>query len=1357
MVIIPGSSCLSQFRRDRLIKQLSSPCDIHAFNVHFIQPVTNDPFDTTTNEQLDLLLTYGSIKENTSDATIDALKSFLAGRNEIVEGWKLFMVVPRSGTISPWSSKATDIARICGLGDCVARIERGQAYFVKTDQQSLESVSALLVPLIHDRMTQFVLDHIPSDNELSIVGLIRSSKSVPLLSSENPRQVLAKANVDWGLALAEDELDYLVSAFTNPSDENERKRNPSDAELMMFAQVNSEHCRHKIFGATWTIDGKKHETSLFAMIKNTFKLHPEHILSAYSDNAAVLAGPVAVRLAYNAVSHRLEGNLEEIHTLAKVETHNHPTAVSPFPGAATGSGGEIRDEAAVGQGSKSKAGLTGFTVSNLCIPGFIQPWENSSPGRPSHISSAFDIMIQAPLGGAAFNNEFGRPGLCGYFRTFLEKNQLLNGTSEWRGYHKPIMIAGGMGSVRPMHVLKKKISPGDNLIVLGGPSMLIGLGGGAASSMTQGQSSVELDFASVQRDNPEMQRRAQMVIDACTALGDSNPIVSVHDVGAGGLSNALPELVHDSELGAIFQLRSIPCADPNMSPMEIWCNESQERYVLAVSPENLPLFESFAARERCPFAVVGVATKNERLVLEDGSSGNRPIDLSMSTLFGKPPKMHIDASTVQPHRSPIKINSTLEEMAKRVLSLPTVASKSFLITIGDRSVTGLVARDQMVGPWQTPVADSSIVLSSYNTLTYFGQASAMGERSPIALLSAAASARMSVAESITNIASANIVDLKSVRLSANWMSAASHPGEGAALYSAVKAVGLELCPKLGLTVPVGKDSMSMKTKWKTADGVENSVTSPLSLIVTAYGPVEDARRTLTSDIKKTSSESKLVFIDLANGKKRLGASCLAQVFNQIGDYPPDVEDAGLIISFWNMVQSGRDLDNPLFLSYHDRSDGGLFTTICEMCFAGHVGIEVHLEALFKDNESPKDVISVASALFNEELGVVVQIETKNVDKLFALAKETGFPADNLYVIGTVSSEASQEIIFKVNDNVVLANSRVGFQRIWQSTSYQMQSLRDNPACAKSEYEALNDVNDPGLHCDVTFNIDALSEKCASVLQNPPLKRLKVAILREQGVNSYMELAFAFYAAGFECIDVHMTDLIGGKFNLDEVVGLGCAGGFSYGDVLGAGAGWAKSILMNESVKKQMSKFFNRTDTFTIGICNGCQMLATLAPHMIPGTKHWPLFQRNRSEQFEARVCTVRVTEKNASSSLFFKDMAGSVLPIAVAHGEGRAEFASPADLEAANKCGNVALQFVDNYHIVADAGKYPFNPNGTNMGVTGVVSDDGRVMALMPHPERVIRGVTNTWTTRLGNQKGLGEFSGWMKVFVNAYEWATQQ
>ena len=950
------------------------------------------------------------------------------------------------------------------------------------------------------------------------------------------------------------------------------------------------------------------------------------------------------------------------------------------------------------------------------------------------------------MGGCAFNNEFGRPGISGYFRTYLQKVPITGDESEWRGYHKPIMIAGGAGTVRPMHVDKGKIPVGAHIIVIGGPSMLIGLGGGAASSMSQGQSSAELDFASVQRENPEIQRRVQMVIDQCTSLGSANPIIAIHDVGAGGISNALPELVNDSDRGAIFDLRKVPCADSSMSPMEIWCNESQERFVLAVSDSDLPLFQKIAERERCPFGVVGVATEERRLILKDSLNGTTPIDLPMSILFGKPPKMHRVDKTLKLKRIPVKIpeSDSVLDITNRVLRLPCVASKSFLITIGDRSVTGLVARDQMVGPWQTPVSDVAVVLSSYDPSNYNGQAMAMGERSPAALISHACSARMAVAESLTNLVAANVQDLTTVRLSANWMCSAAHEGEGAGIYDAVKAIGLELCPALGLTIPVGKDSMSMKTKWET-NGKSQTVTAPMSVIITAYGPVEDARLTLTPRLISHSliGASSLLFIDLAGGKKRIGGTCIAQVYNQVGDDCADIENPQTIEAFWDFLQSERTLDDSnLIWAYHDRSDGGIMTTILEMCFAGHLGCSLDLS-----NYATNDRQDTINSLFNEELGAVIQIRTKDIDRAKKSLSKAGILLSDIHILGDVTEE--QDVIIKNHGQVIFKNSRHELQRTWAETSFRMQSARDNPEFAKAEFDSMLNIKDPGLNSKLTF--DPVEDITAKYLSIPSESRPKVAILREQGVNSHMELASGFLRAGFAPVDVHMTDILSGKVNLDQFVGLGCPGGFSYGDVLGAGTGWAKSIILSKNASLEFKKFFERSDTFAIGICNGCQMLSQLAEHkMIPGTEHWPNFKRNSSEQFEARVALLKVSD--TTSSFWFDGMQGSRIPVAVAHGEGKAVFRNESDKSFAAGKGSIALQYVKNDGELAEEMDYPFNPNGSSSSIAGLTSLDGRALVLMPHPERVLNGVTNTWGSFVDGP-GFGNDSGWVRLFRNARNW----
>ncbi|KAJ3126054.1 hypothetical protein HK098_007931 [Nowakowskiella sp. JEL0407] len=1334
-----------------------APCPPNtlAYYIHFIHS-KSESLPQDVSDKLFLLLSYNKnlsypseiAKKLSQFSTLNPFSAISTSFPLPADPTTLF-VLPRSGTISPWSSKATDIAKSCGLADYVSRIERGIVYFV--DPSKITNITEFTAQ-IHDRMTQSVLPSIPPISSIFSSGEPGQLKTVDILSAsssdskQSPIEVLSSANKDWGLALASDEIDYLVNAFLKPTEESEKPRNPTDAELMMFAQVNSEHCRHKIFRASWEIDGVHHDVSLFDMIRNTYKKNPQFIHSAYSDNAAVLEGHVGKRFNPSSNGNVYEVDEEQVHYVVKVETHNHPTAVSPFPGAATGAGGEIRDEGAVGQGSKSSAGLVGFIVSNLMIPDFVQPWEEVNPGKPAHIASALDIMIQAPLGSAAFGNEFGRPGLTGFFRTFLENVQTETGDKEWRGYHKPIMLAGGMGTIRPMHVEKQKIPPGSPLIVLGGPSMLIGLGGGAASSMAAGQSSADLDFASVQRDNPEMQRRCQQVIDKCTNLGKENPIVSIHDVGAGGLSNALPELVHDSDLGAIFQLRDVPCDDPRMSPMEIWCNESQERYVMGVKKELLPLFEEICKRERCPFAVVGVATAEKRLTLVDSLlKTSTPIDLPMSTLFGKPPKMHRIAKSVKPKFEEFKLPSgtTLKDAAFRLLRLPAVGSKSFLVTIGDRTVTGLVARDQMVGPWQTPVANVAVTYTGYEGKT--GQAMALGEKTPLALVSAAASARMAVAESLTNLASAYIPDIKRVRLSANWMSAASHDGEGAAMYEAVKAIGMEFCPNLGITIPVGKDSMSMKSKWQE-NGKEISVTAPLSLIITAYAPVEDVTLTLTPELKSVNG-TELVFIDLSGGNQRMGGSCLAQVYNQIGSGAPDA-DADIMARFWTAVQKVKVLkssenEDSLVLAYHDRSDGGLFTTVLEMSFAGRVGCEVDISELVS---SGGDVVS---AIFNEELGVVLQVKTVDIATIETEFKDAGFPLNHIHRIGKVFARKDRanddltktdKITFVYKNEVVLESSRVEFQRAWSEVSYKMQSIRDNAETSAQEFSKILDSRDPGIFENLKFEIP----------QNIPLyggdRRPKIAILREQGVNGHVEMAYAFHAAGFEAVDVHMTELLGGKITLNKFSGVAMPGGFSYGDVLGAGNGWAQSILQNNTAQNEISEFLKRDNTFIFGVCNGCQMVSSMAKNVKwEKMKHWPIFTNNKSGRFEARVSMVKVVVGEKQSKVFFSGMQGSVIPVAVAHGEGRATFETAESEKLAEENGMIALKYVDGYGKIAGEESYPSNPNGSAGGIAGVISTDGRVVAMMPHPERVIRSGTNTWRDNVIKREAQ-EYSGWIKI-----------
>ncbi|VTU05776.1 phosphoribosylformylglycinamidine synthase [Actinobacillus porcinus] len=1218
-----------------------------------------------------------------------------------------FVVIPRVGTISSWSSKATDIAHNCGL-EKVIRLERGLAFYFEFDRTLTADEEDKLRSHIHDRMMESVVRKAEDAAKLFEQQEPKPFTTVDVLNGG--RKALETANVNLGLALADDEIDYLVENFTALG------RNPVDIELYMFAQANSEHCRHKIFNADWVIDGEKQEKSLFKMIKNTFEKTPEYVLSAYKDNAAVMEGSKVGRF-FPDQDGQYRYHNEDAHILMKVETHNHPTAISPFPGAATGSGGEIRDEGATGRGAKPKAGLVGFSVSNLVIPGFEQPWE-APLSKPSRIASALDIMIEGPLGGAAFNNEFGRPALLGYFRTYEEKVNSFGG-EEVRGYHKPIMLAGGIGNIRAEHVQKGEIPVGAKLIVLGGPAMNIGLGGGAASSMTSGKSKEDLDFASVQRDNPEMERRCQEVIDRCWQMGADNPILFIHDVGAGGLSNAMPELVHDGGRGGKFELRNILSDERGMSPLEIWCNESQERYVLAVSPEKLPLFEELCQRERAPYAVIGEATQEEHLTLSDAHFGNNPIDLPMNVLLGKTPKMTRNVASSAVENAPVSQDGiSIKDALHRVLRLPVVAEKTFLITIGDRSVTGMVARDQMVGPWQIPVSDVAVTTASLDS--YHGEAMSMGERAPVALLDFGASARLAVAESITNIAATNIGDIKRIKLSANWMSAAGHKGEDAGLYEAVKAVGEELCPALGLTIPVGKDSMSMKTTWNE-NGEQKTVTAPLSLVISAFARVEDVRKTVTPQLRTDKGDSRLLLIDLGEGKNRLGATALAQVYKQLGDKPADVVNVVNLKGFFDAMQTLVQQEK--LLAYHDRSDGGLIATLAEMAFAGHCGVSVDISAL-GDND--------LAVLFNEELGAVIQVRESDLNTVRAVLEQHGL-LGLTKELGSVQANDAFEI--KRGTQVLLSEKRSELRGIWAELTHQMQRLRDNPACADQEFAAKKEPNDKGFSAHLTYDIN---EDIAAPYIAKGVKP-RIAILREQGVNSHVEMAAAFDRAGFEAIDVHMSDLHAARRNLKDFNALVACGGFSYGDVLGAGGGWAKSVLFNTALRDQFETFFNREDTLAIGICNGCQMLSNLA-EIIPGTENWPRFVRNTSERFEARAALVRINESN---SVWFQGMAGSHMPIAVSHGEGRVEFKHDAQLQGLREQGLIVAQFVDNN--IQPTEMYPANPNGSVDGITALSNANGRVAIMMPHPERVFRTVSNSWHPEDWNEDG-----AWMRLFRNA-------
>ncbi|KZT04179.1 phosphoribosylformylglycinamidin [Laetiporus sulphureus 93-53] len=1345
MLELHGSSHLTQTRRDTLLKSIQKRCpkivSVDAVHLHLVDSPEEELYQPGSKPQLVLsrLLQYGD--DITLPGTADALR---AEHN-------IAFVLPRPGSVSPWSSKATDIAAICGLKKYVKRIERGVIFVFKTSEGDLTKDDlASFADLIHDRMTQVVQLTHPDPEVIFSHKTTKPLVTVDLISdSKNAgaaREKLVAANKELGLALSSDEIDYLVDAFVSGS--SPIGRNPTDAELFMFAQVNSEHCRHKIFNASWTVDDALQDTSLFQMIRNTEKVCGKGTISAYSDNAAVFEGHSAPRFGVSfadQASPRYEAQVEDMPILIKIETHNHPTAVSPYPGAATGSGGEIRDEGAVGRGSKPKAGLAGFTVSNLLIPGFEQPWETDF-GHPAHIASALDIMIEGPLGASGFNNEFGRPALAGYFRTFAERVPAgTEGELETRGYHKPIMIAGGLGNVRPSFAMKSKISPGAKIIVLGGPGLLIGLGGGAASSQVSGAGSAELDFASVQRDNAEMQRRCQQVIDACVYLGEGNPIQSIHDVGAGGLSNALPELVHDSGLGAIFEIRDVLVADTSMSPMEIWCNESQERYVLAISPEKESDFTALAQRERCPFSVVGVSTVEEELIVTDRLFKTDVIRLKMSTLFGKPPRMHrsdstklityvpFDTSLARYVPSATTSQDRIAAAVHRVLRLPSVGSKSFLITIGDRSITGLVARDQMVGPWQVPVADVAVTQASYGFDVPFGEAMAMGERTPLALLSAAASARMAVAESLMNLTAAHIGDLSRVKLSANWMCAASKAGEGAALYAAVKAIGMELCPALGVGIPVGKDSMSMSMKWREGEE-QREVSAPLSLIVTAFARVEDTGATWTPQLQTDAGEpTVLVFFDLAESKQRLGGSAVAQVFKEIGSEAPDVENAAQLKVFLIGCRTVREKASGLVLAYHDRSDGGLFTTLAEMAFAGRVGVDVSLDEVMVSGDP-------ISTLFNEELGAVMQVCQSQVDELKSIFANVGFPVACIHIIGQVY-ETDETFKITQQNATIYTSTRAELQRIWAETSYRMQSLRDDPVSAKEEYDLISDASYKGIYYDLSFS----PEPARDISHRP-----KVAILREQGVNGQVEMAWAFTAAGFDAIDVHMSDILSGAASLSAFRGFAACGGFSYGDVLGAGKGWANSVLLNAHARGEFGEFFAREDTFALGVCNGCQFLSHLH-EIVPGAHAWPAFKQNRSERFEGRVCTVEIVPSAVTSrSVFLHDMAGSRLPVAVAHGEGRAAFASEEDREKLEAQGLVALRYVDSTGQPTEM--YPLNPNGSPGGITGLHTPDGRVLALMPHPERVVRLQCNSWYPPEFNDswKGVGP---WFRLFQNARRW----
>ena len=1208
-----------------------------------------------------------------------------------VAGGAAVYVMPRLGTVSPWSSKATDIARVAGLD--VARLERGRVLFVAGDWRAADP------NLLHDRMTESLLPELGDANVLLAAQAPRPVKTLPL--TPDARSALAAANRDWGLALSDDEIDYLARFYAGAG------REPTDAELMMFAQINSEHCRHKIFNADFTVDGQRQTQSLFDRIRDSHRATPGGVLSAYSDNAAVLEAQASGQ--FWADEAGVYGAHEEpAHIVIKVETHNHPTAISPDPGAATGAGGEIRDEAATGRGGRTKAGLCGFSVSHLHLPDAPQPWE-ADHGKPGHMASALDIMLEGPIGAASYNNEFGRPNLTGYFRSYEQATP-----DGLRGYHKPIMIAGGVGGIRPSLVDKCAVPDDALLIVLGGPAMLIGLGGAAGSSVGAGESSEALDFASVQRANPEMQRRAQEVIDRCCALGDASPILSIHDVGAGGISNALPELIDADGRGGHIRLADVHVADPALSPMEIWCNESQERYVLAIAADALAHFDALAGRERCPYAVVGTA-RPEPTLRVDAPDGQPVVDMPMPVLLGKTPKMHRDAM-----RAPAAADAwtaddlDIEEAAFRVLGHPTVGSKGFLITIGDRCITGQVARDQMVGPWQVPVADCAVTLGGFTGFN--GEAMAMGERTPVAVLDGPASGRMAVGECLTNLLAADIERIEDIRLSANWMAACGEPGEDAALYDTVRAVGSELCPALGLCIPVGKDSLSMRTRWQHA-GAERSQRAPLSLIVSGFAPVRDARRTLTPQLRTDAGDTELLLLDLGGGRNRLGGSILAQVHDGVGQTPPDLDDPAQFRAAFSVLCALKADD--AILAMHDRSDGGLLATLAEMAFAGRCGLDISLPAG-----------DVAGWLFAEELGLVLQVPRQGVDAIVDNLTDTGA---GVHRIGTLRDDGA--VCIRQGDTIVLDSTRVKLQQRWAEVSWRMQRLRDAPACADSEYSLIA-RDDPGLHSRLGF--DPQDDVCAPYVNTA---RPRVAVLREQGVNSAREMAWAFHRAGFDAVDVHMSDLIDRNASLDGFAGLVAPGGFSYGDVLGAGRGWAASVQFHARLRDQFAAFLGDDRHFALGVCNGCQMLAAMR-ELIPGTDHWPTFVRNASEQFEGRVAMVEVTEH--SNSVFFAGMGGSRMPVAVSHGEGRAQFADQLlDIAALDEARQIALRYVD--HDGRPTETYPRNPNGSPGGITGISNADGRVLALMPHPERVVRSVCNSWA-----DPAWGDDSPWLRMFRNA-------
>jgi len=1297
MLCLSGCGALSEFRLGKLTERLEPRLPgiegIEAFYLHLVD--TTRELTTRERERLEDLLDYG---EDSADES---------GVSEY--GELSLLVAPRPGTVSPWSSKATDILHNCGLR-AVRRVERAVAWRLTTPGRVLLPAEVRPVAdLLHDRMTEALLER---EEEAAV--LFDQSAPAPLTRvalGDDGRAALEAADRELGLALAPDEIDYLLERY------GALGRDPTDVELMMFAQANSEHCRHKIFRADWTIDGEPMQRSLMRMIRASFEAAPAGVLSAYSDNAAVLDAAATERLLIDPPTTAYHYVDEAAPIQIKVETHNHPTAIAPKPGAATGAGGEIRDEAATGTGARSKAGLCGFSVSDLRIPDFVQPWEAGAAG-PERLASALQIMLDGPIGAAAFNNEFGRPNLCGYFRSYEQAVPEPGGGSRQRGYYKPIMIAGGLGTSRPMHVHKQTLAERARVIVLGGPALHIGLGGGAAASMASGTSAAELDFASVQRPNPEMQRRTQEVIDRCCALGADNPILSIHDVGAGGLANAVPEILDDAERGGTLELRAIPNDEPGMSPLAIWCNESQERYVVAIPPEAGERFAALCARERCPFADLGEATADATLRVTDRDLGPDPVDVPMELLLGKAPRMHRDVRRRPAAPAPLALDSIgFDTAAWRVLRLPTVAGKEFLISIGDRTVGGLVCRDQMVGPRQVPVADCAVTAAGFNG--YTGEAMAMGERAPLAVLDAPASGRMAVAEAVTNIAAAPVARLSDVRLSANWMAATGADADDAALYDTVRAVGAELCPRLGLAIPVGKDSLSMQTLWRDDSG-EQRMQAPVSLVVSAFAPVSDVRASLTPELDADTA-TELLLIDLGAGRQRLGGAALAQVFSATGETPPDVDDPDRLAAFFAAVQALNTAG--LIRAYHDRSDGGLFATLCEMALAGGTGVTADLAGL---GNAP------LAAAFSEEAGAVIQVDAARRGEVDATLAAHGLDA----LTHTIAHPADDDVVrFRHGATVLFESDRATVHGAWHETSYRMQALRDHPDCAEEHYESIVTNADPGLRPQLSFSLDDdVAAPFVGTGQRP-----RVAILREQGTNGHYEMAAAFDRAGFESVDVHMSDLIAGGESLAGFAGLAACGGFSYGDVLGAGGGWARSILFNERARDAFAAFFERPDTFALGVCNGCQMLAQLR-ELIPGTASWPQFLRNRCEQFEARLSLVEVM---ASPSLFLAGMAGSRVPVPVAHGEGRASWGGGGPMTMRN----VALRYVDPWGQGTET--YPWNPNGSACGVTGLSNDDGRVTIMMPHPERAFRTVQYSWHP----PEWSASDAPWLRLFRNARRW----